>query len=298
MSEALNTGKELLKKAREDDITGLAAELAYKSLLALFPFLIFLAALGGFVSSAVGIENPSDRIMSSLEDSLPSDAAGVLRGQLREVLDHRSLSLLSLGLAVSLWSASSAMGTIMKALNRVYGARETRPFWRRALISVALTAAAGVFFTTAFAALIIGQIYAKDIGRYLGIGGLALHAANWVRVPAVGVLLGLATALLYWAAPDTDVPLRWVSLGALLFILSWIVFTLGFGFYVAHFGAYNETYGTLGGVIVLMVWMYLSSLLLLAGAELNALFMERNTGCCTGPVPVRGGPGVQKPRPS
>ncbi len=271
----IQTGRQTLKKASVDDIAGLAAELAYRVLLALFPFCIFLAALGAFASHAAGIENPTDRIMSSVEDTLPADAASVLRGQLEGVLEHRNTGLLTVGAIASLWSASSATSTILKALARLYGAQERRPFWKRTLVSLALTMAAGAFFASAFTILILGQIFASDIGDLLGVRGAAVTVMTWLRVPAVIILLAVATAVLYRAAPGgAGVP--WVSPGALLFIPAWIISTLAFGIYVSNFGAYNATYGTLGGVIVLMVWLYVSSLLMLAGAEVNAVLSAQH----------------------
>lgn len=276
MDSLIQTGRETLKKASVDDITGLAAELAYRVLLALFPFCIFLAALGGFAAAAAGIENPTDRIMSSVENTLPGDAASVLRGQLEGILGHRNPGLLTFGAVASLWSASSAISTVLKALARVYGAQERRPFWKRTLVSLALTMAAGAFFASAFIVLVVGQIFASDIGDLLGVRGSAVAVMTWLRVPAVIVLLAVATAFLYRAAPGGGAGVPWVSPGALLFIPAWIISTLAFGFYVSNFGSYHATYGTLGGVIVLMVWLYLSSLLMLAGAELNAVLSAQH----------------------
>jgi membrane protein len=267
----ISTGKRLFKEISADDVSGLAAEMAYRLLLAIFPFLIFLAAMGGFVASALNIDNPTEKIMDSLGDALPSDAASVLRDQLRQVLAERNAGLLSLGIAAAIWAASGAMNTLIKALNRVYDVPESRPFWKRYLVSLGLTALCGLFFVTAFTALIIGQLFTEEIAGELGLGDIVRNVLYWGRFPFAALLLLAAVAFLFWAAPDARLPFRWVTPGALVFTVAWIAFTLGFGFCVANFNSYNSTYGTLGGVIVLMVWLYLSSFILLAAAELDAL---------------------------
>ena len=275
MATLLPTAKRLIQEIRHDDIGGLAAELAYRLLLAIFPFFIFLAALGAFAAAAAGIDNPVERIMDAVGDTLPSNAAGVLRDQLEHILGERNPGLLSVGIVAAIWAASGAMNTLMKALNRVYDVRETRPFWRRYLLAVGLTLLSGVFFITAFTVLVVGQFLTQEAADGIGIGSLARFALYWGRFPFVAVLLLIAMAVLFWAAPNVRLPFRWVTPGALMFLVAWIIFTVGFAFYVANFGSYNSTYGTLGGVVVLLVWLYLSSFILLAAAELNTIVLRQ-----------------------
>ncbi len=275
MNQVVDTGKKLFKEIGDDDISGLAAELAYRMLLALFPFFIFLMALGGFIASAANIENPTERIMNNLRDTLPSDAASVLETQLDSVLSNQNGGLLTLSMLGAIWGASAAMNTIIKALNRAYDVTETRPFWKKTPVSLGLTLLAAVFFVGSFTVLIVGQIFAKDIGEELGLGDLTISVLNILRIPFVLLLLTIAMAFLYWAAPNAKLPFRWVSPGAVMFIVSWIAATVGFSFYVSNFASYNSTYGTLGGVVVLMVWLYLTSFIILAGAELNAILQAK-----------------------
>ncbi|HET9476092.1 MAG TPA: YihY/virulence factor BrkB family protein, partial [Dehalococcoidia bacterium] len=272
-SGILATGKQLVKEIGEDDVSGLAAEMAYRLLLAMFPFFIFLAAVGAFVASALNIDNPTERIMDSLGDALPQDAASVLEDQLQQVLGERNLSLLSLGILAAIWTASGAMNTLIKALNRVYDIQESRPIWKKYPLAVGLTLLAGFFFISAFTVLLIGQFVTREIADELGMSSIARTLLYWGRFPIAAALLLAVVAFLYWAAPNAKMPFRWVTPGALAFMVAWIAFTVGFGFYVANFGSYNSTYGTLGGVVVLMVWLYLSSFLLLAAAELNAIVL-------------------------
>lgn len=274
-SQVFDTAKKLFKEIGDDDVSGLAAELAYRMLLALFPFFIFLAALGGFIASAANIENPTERIMENLRDTLPSDAASVLETQLDSILSNQNGGLLTLGILGAVWGASAAMNTIIKALNRAYDVEETRPFWKKTPMALGLTVLAAVFFIGSFTVLIAGQIFAEDIGNKLGLGDVTTTALNILRIPFVILLLAIAMAFLYWAAPNAKLPFRWVSPGAIMFIVVWIAGTVGFSFYVANFATYNSTYGTLGGVVVLMIWLYLTSFIIVAGAELNAILQAK-----------------------
>ena len=273
--ELIDTAKQLLKKVGDDDLTGLAAELSYRLLLALFPFFIFLAALGGFVAAAANIDNPTERIMDNLQDNLPVDAASVLEGQLEEVLENQNPGLLSVGILGAIWGSSAAMNTAIKAFNRAYHVEETRPFLKRTFLALGLTVLAGVFLVGAFAMLIVGQLFAGAIGDAIGLEGALVTLLNILRFPFVALLVAVAMAFLYRAAPNVDIPFRWVTPGAVMFVVLWIIATIAFGFYVSNIASYNATYGTLGGVIVLMVWLYLTALIALIGAELNAVLQAR-----------------------
>lgn len=301
-SGILLTGKQLVREIGEDDVSGLAAEMAYRLLLAMFPFFIFLAAVGAFVASALNIDNPTQRIMDSLGDALPQDAAGVLEDQLEHVLGERNGGLLSFGIVAAIWAASGAMNALIKALNRVYDVQESRPVWKRYPLAVGLTLLAGFFFISAFTVLLIGQFLTREIADELGMSSLARTLLYWGRFPFAAALLLGVVAFLYWAAPNAKMPFRWMTPGALLFMIAWIAFTVGFGFYVANFGSYNSTYGTLGGVVVLMVWLHLSSFILLAAAELNSIVLqeaapEEAPAAHKSPSPEAGTPDATESRP-
>jgi membrane protein len=267
----LETGKRLVREVGNDDLTGLSAELAYRLMLSMFPFFIFLAALGGFVARWLGVENPTQEIMDEVGNQLPDDASGVLESQLREVLDERSIGLLSIGALGAIWGASSAMNTIIKALNRAYDVEETRPLYKKLPLSLGLTVLAATFFVAAFTVLIIGQLFAEEIGDWLGLEGAIGTLVGLARFPFVGFLLLIAVAFLYWAAPNAGLPFRWVTPGAAFFIIGWIAASYGFAVYVSNFGSYQSTYGTLGGAVILMIWLYITSFIILLGAEINAL---------------------------
>jgi membrane protein len=267
-------GKRLFKKAGEDDISGSAAELAYRFFLAVFPFFIFLAALGGFGASALDVQNPTDEVMNALGDSLPDDASSVLRTQLEGVLEQRNGGLLSISIVGALWAASSGMQALMKKTNAIYGVKETRPFWMKAAVGVGLTLAGAGLLLVAFFVFFAGQVYGPQIAGEVGLSGTAAILANLARLPFVLVMILLAVAFLFWRAPNTSLPMKWLSPGAVFFAVGWLIATLLFGLYVANFSSYNETYGALGGVVVLLIWFYMTSLLLLLGAELNVVLAE------------------------
>ena len=259
-------GRELLEfltqlylRARDDDVSGGAAELAFRFFLALFPFVIFLAALGGFLADSVGVGNPTEEIMDQLGRSLPEDAASVLRKQLDTVINP----------------ASGGVGTMMKMMNRAWEVRETRPYWRRVALAVALTVLGGALLVAAFLIFVAGQVYGLRIAEELGMGGVAATLFALARWPVVTVLAVTGTAVLFWAAPDARLPFRWLTPGAVLFTVGWLVLTFLFGLYVASLGSFNETYGALASVVVLLLWFYITGLIFFLGPELNALLARR-----------------------
>lgn len=275
MGGAFRFIKTLIKEISGDDLSGAAAELAYRLFLAMFPFFIFLAALGGFAADILGVTNPTEEIMRELNDRLPPDAASVLRDELDQVINSRSAGLVSFGIIASLWAASSGVGTLTKAMNRTYKVQETRQFWKRYAMSVGVTLLGGATLIAAFVVLVAGQLYGQDLANELGFGGSAAVVFTYARIPIILITLLATTAFLYWALPNAHLPFKWISPGAVLFSITWLVFTFLFGFYVSNFGSYNATYGTLGGIVALLVWLYLSGFIFLVGAEINAVLVKQ-----------------------
>ncbi len=254
---------------------GVSAELAFRFLFALFPFLIFLAALSSYAAQWLGIQNPTQDILNEVGETLPNDAAGILESQLRGIFQNQNPGLLSVTAILALWSASSGTKTVMKALNRAYDVEEARPFLKKQAMGLLLTLVGGLAFLAAAIVLVVGQVVGQDIAANLGVGDQWATVVSWARLPVVLLLMVAATAFVYWSAPAASLPWRWFSWGAALFVVTWLIATLGFGFYVANFGAYENTYGSLGGVIILMTWLYITSFVLLLGAEFNVA-LERH----------------------
>jgi len=270
-------GKDLWRELSEDNVTDFSAGLAYRFLLALFPFFIFLTALGGFLSQLANIENPSTEILNRLGTALPDDARSVLDSQLSGVLESQQPGLLSIGLIGAIWAAAGGMGATMRAMNHVYDVEEARPFWRRTLLSVGLTLLGAVFFVGAFVLAFAGQAIAAKIVEEIGMGRFSQALISGTGYALAFALLLITMAFLYWAAPNAQLPFRWITPGAVLFTCVWLVATFLFGVYVSRFGSYNATYGALGGVVILMVWFYITSYIMLAGAELNALLAQKKS---------------------
>ncbi|MCK9485613.1 MAG: YihY/virulence factor BrkB family protein [Dehalococcoidia bacterium] len=270
--------KDLIARVQDDDVPGVAAELAFRFMFALFPFLIFLAALSSYVAGWLGIENPTQEILAEVGAALPEDAASILESQLLTIFDTQRPGLLTVTAVLALWSASSGTKTVMKALNRAYDVEEERPFLRKQAVGLLLTLVGGVAFLVGAVVLVVGQAAGHDIASAVGLGETFSQVATWLRIPVVLLLILVATAFVYWSAPAADLTWRWFSWGAAIFVVSWLVATIGFAFYVANFANYQGTYGSLGGIIILMTWLYITALVLILGAEVNVALERRVLG--------------------
>lgn len=223
-----------------------------------------------------GVKNPTDEIINLFGASLPPDTESVMRSQLDAVINTHSAGLLSFGVIGSIVAASGGVGTLMKGANRAYNVRERRKLWTRYGISVGLVFFGGLTLITAFVLFLSGQVYGTNVAHRLGIGGFnetLVEVARWIVVILLSLL---ATDVLYWAAPSFKVKFRLITPGGLLFVAGWLAMTYVFSEYLSHFNSYNTTYGTLGGVVIILTWFYLSGAILLLGAELNALFDADN----------------------
>jgi membrane protein len=272
----VDVSKEWVRRVVRDDVSGLAAELAYWFFLSLFPFFIFLAALGGFVATILDVRDPTQQIVDLLGTTMPPDATRLVRPQIEHVVGTRNPGLLSLGILGAIWSATGWATATIKAMNRAYAVQETRPFWRRYLLAFGLMLLTGSVLVGAFVLFVAGRVFGQQIAAAVELEGAFRIVVDLARWPAAVILLLLGSASLYWAAPNRDLRLRWITPGAVLFAAGWLVATYLFTQYVAVFGSYNATYGTLGGVAVLLVWFYLTAFILLAGAELNAVIDEQS----------------------
>lgn len=251
----------------DDEVTDRAAALAYYFLFALFPALLFLTALLGLLP----VPDLMDRLMDYVARALPSDAASVTQKTLREIVRGARGGLLSLGVLGALWAASNGMASIMSTLNAVYDAAETRPYWKRKALAVGLTLLFSIFILTALVLMVFGPKLGETVAGWVGLGALFTLVWNVVSIPIVIVLVAVGVALVYYLAPDVQQTFRWVTPGSALAVVLWLAMSVGLRWYVTHFANYNATYGSIGGVILLMLWLYLSGVALLTGGELNAV---------------------------
>jgi membrane protein len=266
-----------VREIRDDDVLGLSGELAYRWLLAIFPLVIMIAAMAGFVAGSLGVDDPTDDIIDAAGSALPPEAAATIRPQLERILDNQDGALFSLGLLLTVYAASSGMKALIKGLNRAYDVEETRPFWRQMLIALALTVLLGTAAVFSFIVMVTGQVAATEVASAIGLAEAAAWLVEVAPFPLAILALGVASTFLYWAAPARHPHWRWVLPGVVVFVPGWIIATVSFSFYVANFGSYGDTYGALGGVIILLLWLYLTAFILLIGGELNAV-LEREFG--------------------
>ena len=276
-ARALRVGRDVWHHFREDDVLGLAAELSFRWLLALFPLAIMTAAFAGFAAERVGVADPTQQILDAAGAQLPPEAAETLRPQLDRVLMNQDGGLLTLGLVLTVYAASAGMRAIIKGFNKAYRVQERRPFWRQVAVAIGLTILMGTSVVASFMVLVVGQIAARDLAAQVGLEEATASAFELARFPLVLIALGAASAFLYWSAPAQHPPLRWALPGIVVFVPGWMLATVLFSLYVDNFGSYDDTYGTLGGIVVLLLWLYITFIVLLLGAQLNAA-LQREFG--------------------
>ncbi|MBI2203990.1 MAG: YihY/virulence factor BrkB family protein [Candidatus Rokubacteria bacterium] len=260
-------GKRLYKEAWTDEIMDRAAGLAYYFLFALFPALLFLTSLLGMLP----IPDLMNRLMSYVEQTLPGDAASVIQKTLGEIVRGAHGGLLSIGALAALWAASAGLASMMTALNVAYGVEDTRPWWKRRAIAVALTLALSLLVLSAMVLLVFGGPIGRFLGDTIGLGNAAVMAWNIAQYPVAIAFVVAGVALLYFVAPAVEQRTwYWVTPGSIVATVAWIGMSLGLRLYVTQFGNYGATYGSIAGVILLMLWLYLAGLVILLGAEINS----------------------------
>ena len=258
--------KRTLKETNSDDCLGLAAQLAYYFFLALFPAVLFIIALASFFP----LTNFIDDVVRTLRPIAPPDVLSFLEEQLRRISNTDSGGILTIGILGAIWSSSAAVVAIVGSLNRAYDIDEGRPWWKVWLTAIGLTFALAVLVLTSLTLVVAGPTVAAYLSSAVGLGPIFESAWTILRWPLAFVLVSTAVGLVYYFAPDAEQDWVWITPGAVVGTLLWILVSLAFKFYLANFADYNATYGAVGGVIVLLLWFYISGLAILVGAELNA----------------------------
>lgn len=260
-------GRQLIVEVQEDNCLGYAAQLAYYFLFALFPFLLFLTALLGYLPVA-GL---MDQIMELLATVMPAEALKLVEDNLYELTADQRGGLLSFGIALALWTSSSAIAAVMDALNRAYGVRESRSFWKVRGTAILLTIAFSAFIILGLVLLMFGPHIGGWMAKQVGLGPLFEITWNIARWPVIIFFLIIGIAVLYYFTPDVEQDWKWITPGSVFAVMLWILASLGFSYYVNNFGEYNVTYGSIGAMIVLLTWMYVSGLVILIGGEINSI---------------------------
>jgi membrane protein len=258
------------KEFRDDNLTDWAAALTYYAVLSLFPAIIALISILGLVVDPATITRVITDVVSQLG---PKSAVDTFKGPIDQIAGNRSGALLGLvlGVAAALWTASGYVGAFMRASNAIYGRDEGRPFYILRPLQILVTFVLVMMAALVVLSLIISGPVASAIGSAIGLGDTAVTAWDIAKWPVMLLVVMVMLAILYWPAPNArHKNFRWVSPGAVVAVVVWVVASAGFAFYVGNFGSYNKTYGALAGVIVFLVWMWITNLAVLFGAELNA----------------------------
>ena len=257
---------------QRDDALGLAAQLAFYLILALFPFLLVLVSLMGTFSSP----ELADQVLGYFREVTPQQVYEIIDSYLHDIIagNRPAPGLFSVGLVIALWSASGAFAALINALNKAYDVEETRPFWKVRGIALLMTLGLSVMIMIGVLLLVAGPPIGRGIADLLGLGEIFTLVWSVVQWPVALSLMVITVALLYYFAPDAGQPFRWITPGGLIGVLLWVLASVIFRFYVSNFGSYDATYGSIGAVIVLLLYLYISSLTILFGAELNATLVR------------------------
>jgi membrane protein len=268
--EVKDVARRLMEGIKGDDVSGLAAEIAYRFLFAVFPFGLFVAALGSFAAGWLHVENPAQMIVSGLGDNLPPSIAEGLRPELERLLGSHQAGLITFGALTALWAATGGTNALVKGIHRAYDVPEQRPFLMRYAVAIGLTIIAAAGAILSFVTIVGGAVVTQQAAERIGLGDQAFFLIQLLRWPAVFVVLTAAAAILYRYAPSVVVPWRAIVAGSAVFALGWLIATAAIGFYATNIANYGATYGSLGAVIVMMLWFYGSAAMLLIGAEVTA----------------------------
>lgn len=260
--------RELYQQISDDNVFNGAAALGYYLMLAIFPALIALMAVIPYLPVA----NIDQAIMDLLRQAMPGEAAGMVEGVVRQVTSERSGGLLSLGLLLTVWSASSGMYAIMQQLNITYRVKEGRSFLKVRGVAVLLTVLFALLVIGALTLVVLGGTIQSWLGERLGFSQALLWGFAALRWVIIGGALLLAFALIYYLGPNVEQEFRFISPGSVAGATLLILASLGFALYTTNFADYNATYGSIGAVIVLMLWLYLTGLVILVGSEVNVLY--------------------------
>ena len=261
--------KRVWSEINKDDVWGRAAQLSYYFLLALIPLLLFLTSLiGMMIGSGTGLRQALFRYLAEV---MPPSASQLVEQTMGEVSTASSGGKLSFGLLAALWAASNGMGAITDALNAAYNVKETRPWWKQRLVAIGLTLALAVLIISALVLVLYGANIAEKVAMSYGFGDAFTSMWKILQWPIVVAFILLAFALIYFFSPDLrDQEWTWITPGSVIGATLWLLVSFGFRLYLHFFDSYSKTYGSLGAVIILMLWLYLTGAAVLVGGEVNS----------------------------
>jgi membrane protein len=258
--------KRTWREILEDDVLSLAAQQAYYFFFSLFPALLTLISVASFFP----LQNLTDEVFRTLGRLAPPEVLSIINEQLVQIANRKNGGLLTFALILTIWSSSGAMVSIITTLNAAYDVTETRSYIKVRLIAIGLTLGLAFFILSSIALIIVGPAVAERAADALQVGPAFEWAWSLLQWPVVFALAASGVALIYYFAPDAEQDWVWLTPGAVLATLLWILVSMGMKLYLARVGDFNETYGTIGTVMVLLLWFYLTSIAILVGAELNS----------------------------
>ncbi len=269
--------KRIIQSIGKDQLTLQASAVAYNFIFAVAPLLIFIMSMAAAVSRAVNpnTDETVQNVVTWLVERLPATTAEALRPVIEGALEQSGGGIITVGALLALFGARGAMGALIVALNAAYRVEETRNFVKRQLLAIGLTFATGFGIILSIALFLVGGQIGTLVADAVGLGSTWALVWNIARFPLILVILIVALAILYWAGPNSAIPLRWLSPGAVFAVVGWVVITLFVNTYFRYAGGYAESYGVLGGVLAFIFYLFLMSLVLLIGGELNAQLARR-----------------------
>jgi membrane protein len=260
--------KRSAKEFQEDNLTDWAAALTYYGVLAIFPALLVLVSVLGLIG-----ESATQPLIDNLSEVAPGPAQEILTNALENLQGSQGAAgvAFAIGLLAALWSASGYVAAFMRASNVIWDIEEGRPIWKTLPLRVGLTVVLLVLVVISALGVVLTGGIAKETGSLLGLGDTAVTVWNIAKWPVILLIVSFMFAVLYWAAPNVkQAGFRWISPGGILAVIGWVIASGAFAFYVSNFSSYNKTYGALAGVIVFLVWLWISNIMVLLGAEFNA----------------------------
>jgi membrane protein len=263
----LGFAKALYRRWSDNAITDRAAQLAYYFVFALFPFLFFLVTLTAYLP----LKSAAQDLLARLDTFMPEQAMSIVRGQFEKLLTVQRPRLLTLSLVLAVWSASRGVDAIRTSLNLAYDVKESRPFWKTQGMAIGITVIGAVLVLVSFTGIALGGKAGEWLADRAGVARYYAVVWSWSRWPVTMLLIMFVAAVLYYFLPDVQQEWRFITPGSVTGTALWLVATWGFTQYAEHFGKYDATYGSIGGVIVLLTWLYLTGLIFVLGGEVNAI---------------------------
>jgi membrane protein len=260
--------KRTVSEFRNDEVTDLAAALTYYGVLSIFPALIALVSILGLIGHSA-----TQPLIENIGKVAPGTAKTIFTSAIQNIQKNQGTAgvIFVVSIAVALWSASGYVAAFMRASNRIYDVEEGRPIWKTVPVRLGVTIVMVLLLAISALAVVLTGGLARDVGGLIGVGSSAVSVWDIVKWPVLVLVVGAMFSILYWAAPNVRHPgFRWVSAGGVFAVIVWIVVSALFALYVANFSSYNKTYGALASVIAFLVWLWISNIAVLLGAELNA----------------------------